>query len=260
LPSPSAFTPSQPEELLGRVRITSPCVADWEKMIGDDKIRHCPECNLSVYNLSGMTAREAAHRILNRQGRLCVRFYRHVDGTTLTQDSSLIRRSSRLAGVALSSAMTVTLAAAQTAPQPGSPPLVQINHLESGIAMQVTDPAGAVIINAKVTLMNQSTQQEWTDVTDSSGNLRLMHLPAGSYSITVTSPGFQRGETVVDIGERQIKKLDVTLRIALMGTVVEVLPLDQVTDQPGGSVLVKPLPPQPKSQSIFSRIWHKLGF
>ncbi len=268
-----------PEDLLGRVQVVSPCTADWEKMIGDDKIRHCPKCDLSVYNLSGMTAREAAHLIYSRQGRLCVRFYRRADGSMLTQDSSLIRHGSRLAGAALSAAMTVTLAAAQTAPQPGSPPLVHIDQLESGIVVQVTDQTDAIVANAKVNLTNQSTHKEWNGATNASGNFRIMHTPAGSYSMKVGSPGFRDEVEVVTLHQRQTAHLNVTLRVApVMGEVVEVAAEMGGVDVPstaevapipfitittglaGGSFLPGRPAPKPRSKSIFTRLWHKLGF
>lgn len=277
LPNPNASTP-QPEDLLRRIQVVSPCVTDWEKMTGDDKIRHCPECNLSVYNLSGMSAREAAHVIYGRKGRLCVRFYREVDGTMITQDSSLTRRGSRLAGAALSAAMTVTLAAAQTAPGPASQPLVQMEELKSGVAIHVTDQTGALFPNATIKLIDQSVHKGWDGVTDSSGNLRIMHLPSGSYSITVSGRGFREEVETVTLRERQIANLNVVLRVApTMGSVVEVtsemgdvallttvnvtpIPFIPIAELPGGSFFMQPPAPKPRSKSIFTRIWHKLGF
>ena len=32
------------------IRIASPCPADWDKMVGDERVRHCSECNFNVYN------------------------------------------------------------------------------------------------------------------------------------------------------------------------------------------------------------------
>ena len=50
---------SKPEPInLNNLRIASPCPADWEKMVGDERVRHCAECNLNVYNLSAMTERQ----------------------------------------------------------------------------------------------------------------------------------------------------------------------------------------------------------
>jgi len=55
-------------------------------MIGTDRIRFCGQCNLNVYNLSGMRRTDAESLILRNEGRLCVRFYRRPDGSIITQD------------------------------------------------------------------------------------------------------------------------------------------------------------------------------
>jgi TonB family protein len=59
---------------------------EWHWMSGDDRVRYCRQCNLNVYNLSGMNRWEAEELILRAEGRLCVRFYRRPDGTLLTED------------------------------------------------------------------------------------------------------------------------------------------------------------------------------
>jgi hypothetical protein len=68
-------------------------------MRGDDRVRHCGECRLNVYNLSEMTRQEAEDFLHEATGRVCVRFYRRADGTILTQDcpSGLDRFQQRLA-------------------------------------------------------------------------------------------------------------------------------------------------------------------
>jgi hypothetical protein len=71
-------------------------------MYGDDRVRHCAECKLNVYNLSGMSRREAESLLLNSEGRLCIRYFRRSDGTVLTKDcpvgwDAFKRRSRRVA-------------------------------------------------------------------------------------------------------------------------------------------------------------------
>src|SRR5215210_3096990 len=95
---------------LENVRVAAPCPADWEKMVGDERVRFCGQCELNVYNLSGMTRREAEALVAGTEGRLCVRFYRRADGTILTRNCpvglrALKRRVSRVAGAALSAAL-----------------------------------------------------------------------------------------------------------------------------------------------------------
>jgi hypothetical protein len=95
---------------LDGVRVAAPCPANWERMVGDERKRFCDQCNLHVYNLSGMTKREAEALITNAEGRLCVRFYRRADGTIITRNCpvglrALKRRVSRIAGAALSAVL-----------------------------------------------------------------------------------------------------------------------------------------------------------
>ena len=71
---------------LARVRVASPCKADWDEMIGTDRVRFCGQCSLNVYNLSAMTRDQAESVIAANEGRLCVRFYRRRDGSIITQD------------------------------------------------------------------------------------------------------------------------------------------------------------------------------
>ena len=74
------------ESPLDNIRIASPCTANWDEMYGNDRMRHCGQCKLNVYNLSGMSRQEAEDLVTNAEGRLCVRFYRRTDGTVLTDN------------------------------------------------------------------------------------------------------------------------------------------------------------------------------
>lgn len=71
---------------LDDLKIASPCSANWDEMIGDDRSRFCGECKLNVYNVSGMSRDEAESLIINAEGRVCVRMYRRSDGSVITKD------------------------------------------------------------------------------------------------------------------------------------------------------------------------------
>lgn len=71
---------------LKNLKIASPCSADWNEMYGDERKRFCGDCQLNVYNLSGMTRDEAEALMLAAEGRLCVRYFQRSDGTVLTAD------------------------------------------------------------------------------------------------------------------------------------------------------------------------------
>ncbi len=71
---------------LDSIKVASPCSADWYSMVGNNRQRHCGDCKLDVYNLSGMTKSEAENLIMNAEGRVCARFFRRADGTVITKD------------------------------------------------------------------------------------------------------------------------------------------------------------------------------
>src|SRR2546425_8718599 len=93
---------------LANISVAAPCQADWDNMIGGDRVRFCSQCQLNVYNLSAMSKFEAESLIARTEGRLCVRFYRRKDGSILTDNCpvglrALKRRASRIkTAVALS--------------------------------------------------------------------------------------------------------------------------------------------------------------
>ena len=96
---------------LHHVRVAAPCTADWERMIGTERVRFCGQCSLNVYNLSGMTKREAEQLVTSAEGRLCIRFYRRADGTILTKNcpvglTAIKRRISRVTRATLSAVLS----------------------------------------------------------------------------------------------------------------------------------------------------------
>jgi hypothetical protein len=84
---------------LNQFAITSPCSLPWETMPGDDRVRFCGQCKQNVYNISGMTEREATRLIADRQGRLCGRITRRADGTIVTADCWTRLRAARRRGL-----------------------------------------------------------------------------------------------------------------------------------------------------------------
>lgn len=95
---------------LSNLTIASPCTALWSEMSGDEKARFCGDCKKHVYNLSEMSKKEAEALILEKEGKLCVRFYRRKDGTVLTDDCpvglkairNLYRRAAACIGACIS--------------------------------------------------------------------------------------------------------------------------------------------------------------
>ncbi len=101
-------------DLLNSIRIASPCTADWNSMTGDERKRLCGQCNLHVYNVSAMSADDAAAMIESAEGRMCIRLYKRADGTVITQDCpvglKLIRQSASRAITRVAAAAALLLA------------------------------------------------------------------------------------------------------------------------------------------------------
>jgi hypothetical protein len=79
----------KPVPLLARIRVATPCRADWNQMTGDERVRHCAQCKKDVFNLSDMTREQAERLIIEKNGDLCARYYQRQDGTILLADCSV---------------------------------------------------------------------------------------------------------------------------------------------------------------------------
>jgi hypothetical protein len=87
--------------LLENVGIAAPCSADWDQMVGDDRVRFCRSCEKNVYNLSALPRDEAEALLAARDGKMCVRLYKRADGTVLTSDCPVgVKRRRRRRAVA----------------------------------------------------------------------------------------------------------------------------------------------------------------
>jgi hypothetical protein len=130
-------------------------------MNGDERVRHCADCSLDVYNFSAMTERQIQRLLLATNGRLCARWYRRRDGTILTADCPVgfrarVRKISLVAGTALSALFSMSPAVGQTAGS-ASDSTSKIESSENGrgvIVVRVEDESGAMIQKAQVTVLN----------------------------------------------------------------------------------------------------------
>lgn len=171
--------------ILDKIKIARPCPASWEEMAGDDRVRHCSECNLNVYNLSAMTRVEAEQWLLQKEGRLCVRLYRRRDGSVITRDCphglrAAMGRATRYAGAVLSALMVTVPAFTQQKALQGAPPVqaAQRNDLVN-LIVTVLDPQGAVISGATVQVKTNDGRKIQLR-TDGAGNASFT-LHSGSY-------------------------------------------------------------------------------
>ena len=120
--------------LLDTVRVATPCESSWDQMAGDQRVRHCDQCDLNVYNLSGMSRKAAEAMLNNTEGRVCVRFYRRLDGTIITADCPVGIRALRrkIARVAAAGMAAVLSFLAGIGLYSRYQPTGQIDRIESG--------------------------------------------------------------------------------------------------------------------------------
>jgi len=99
-----------------------------------------------------------------------------------------------------------------------------IAHAAGGrIEGKVTDPKGAAIPGAAVTITNQVTKQDFTTVTDAQGRYKVEGLPTGSYTVRVAVKGFNDGRREnVNVEDDATATIDVRLEIAPVEAEVKV--------------------------------------
>ena len=81
--------------LLDNVRVAAPCPANWNEMVGGERVRYCRACEKNVYNLSEMTRKDAEELLETHEGRLCIRYYQRADGKIITQNCPAGLRAQR---------------------------------------------------------------------------------------------------------------------------------------------------------------------
>src|SRR5213594_666015 len=87
----------------------------------------------------------------------------------------------------------------------------------------VTDPSGAAITDAKVTLTNLGTAETRTQPTSADELYSFVNLIPGNYKIDVEKPGFKRiTRTPIVVEVQQSAKIDVTLPVGQANETVEV--------------------------------------
>ena len=196
---------------LDQIKIASPCSADWEQMEGTGRVRFCGECKKNVFNLSAMSRGDAEALLKEKNGDMCARLYRRADGTVLTEDCPIgfsikVTHVRRKIGWAVAGAMSLASAFAQDS---------------ASLSGKVIDPMGASITKAKITITDPNTKKSSEAKTDDAGKFSVGSLPAGSYTVNVTVPGFVAFEhpgTVLTASHET--KLDITMLVGTMGGVI----------------------------------------
>jgi hypothetical protein len=87
----------------------------------------------------------------------------------------------------------------------------------------VTDPSGAVIANAAVTLIHTATNGQRQTLTNQDGLFNLVALQPGAYRLEVAAPGFPKQvREGIELQVGQVARTDFTMQIGNVAETVEV--------------------------------------
>ena len=102
--------------------------------------------------------------------------------------------------------------------------LSALAQIQNGtVSGDVTDPSGAAIPNAKVTIKNQATDFTTSTTGNQSGHFTFNQVPIGPYRVTVSAPGFKsESHTNVVVNAGSIAHNDFKLQVGAVSEVVEV--------------------------------------
>ena len=92
----------------------------------------------------------------------------------------------------------------------------------------VRDATGAVVPGAAITLTNKGTSSQRTATSDGSGDFILSNIDVGSYSVTITAPGFEKYSLPdISLTARESRHIDATLKLGQADQTVTVEELAQ---------------------------------
>ena len=92
----------------------------------------------------------------------------------------------------------------------------------SNISGVVTDPSGAVVPGATLTLHNQATGEEKTATSTTQGVYQFVSLAPGSYTVTATMTGFGVTRSTVNLATNQTLNVPLGLKLSSSNQTVEV--------------------------------------
>jgi len=102
-------------------------------------------------------------------------------------------------------------------------PLLVVYGAGGRIEGKITDPKGAAIPGATVTVTNQTTKQTFSAVTDPQGKYKVEALPAGTYDVSVSAKGFKESSQAgVKVEDDSVKAVDIRLEITPLEAQVKV--------------------------------------
>ncbi|MEW5979403.1 MAG: TonB-dependent receptor [Acidobacteriota bacterium] len=102
-------------------------------------------------------------------------------------------------------------------------PLAHAQIKSGTITGAVKDPSGAIIPDALVTVTNEGTSFNLSVQTTGAGDYTVLYLTPGLYTVRIEKAGFTTFQIQgVEVGTSQTVRVDATLKVGELGTVVEI--------------------------------------
>lgn len=236
-------------DLLDRIEVKSPFSEIWDEMFGNDEIRFCSHCTKDVHNLSAMTRKTAAELITRSNGRICVRYEKDPSGKIInmpTKPTQIALRATFAAGILATSLAITSLTYAQTDQTPKKESVTQndgrekkasnSNKAVGGMNGAITDPSGALIVNARVVLISKTNGESRETKSSDSGTYAFSSVPVDSYELKIESPGFKKAlVTGLTVKEDEETRISVMLEISEATTgilaIADLPPLETATPE-----------------------------
>ncbi len=105
-----------------------------------------------------------------------------------------------------------------------------------GVTGTVTDPSGAALTGATVTLKNDETGVTQTATSNSTGAYRFSFLNPGSYTVTATQQGFQTTQHAATVSVGENSTVNLQMQVATASTTIEVSGVGSVIQTESGNV------------------------
>jgi hypothetical protein len=95
-------------------------------------------------------------------------------------------------------------------------------NISGDIVGSVTDPTGAAVANANVSVTSDATGQTKSVTTGTNGQYRIPLLPPGSYKVSITAPGFETSSMAVIVAAGTSASGDAKLTVGQSSTTISV--------------------------------------
>lgn len=103
-----------------------------------------------------------------------------------------------------------------------APIAVRAQAVYGNVVGSVTDPSGAAVANAKVTITDTARAVTFTAATNQDGNFSFRALIAGTYQVRVEAAGFKAALQSVTVSVDQESRADIKLEVGDVSQVVEI--------------------------------------